>query len=242
MSSPSTSMTNRTTPGCRLRTAVACALPSADFLALRAWRASGVPKPGLDRARPEVRPARRAPDVRGRRRVSDQRNRRSGLARDRGSRKPLRYAWSLRRAVAGGGQRPRVRAAYLAAVLSIVVPIVLWLGMAWKCKAGRSWARVLSTVFFGLATVVTLTSGPHGAWDCSARSWAGSSAWARSSCCGSARHRPTSAPQRIIEAVSSRLIVMLASWCSASGQRGRYRSRAGVGTLPRTCALSCRSR
>ena len=53
---------------------------------------------------------------------------------------------------------------YLAAVLSIVVPIVLWLWMAWKCRAGRSWARVLSTVFFGLATVVTPASGPYGAW------------------------------------------------------------------------------
>lgn len=53
---------------------------------------------------------------------------------------------------------------YLVAVLSIVVPIVLWLWMAWKCLVGRWWARVLSTVFFGLATVVTLTSGPYGAW------------------------------------------------------------------------------
>lgn len=53
---------------------------------------------------------------------------------------------------------------YLVAVLSIVVPIVLWLWMARECTAGRSWARVLSTVFFGLATVVTLASGPYGAW------------------------------------------------------------------------------
>jgi len=44
------------------------------------------------------------------------------------------------------------------AVLSIVVPIVLWLWMAWKCKAGRPWARVVSTVLFGLATFATLTS------------------------------------------------------------------------------------
>ncbi|HYK66630.1 MAG TPA: hypothetical protein VEV45_01705 [Streptosporangiaceae bacterium] len=50
------------------------------------------------------------------------------------------------------------------AVLSIVVPIVLWPWMAWKCRAGRPWARILSTVFFGLATVVTLASGPYGAW------------------------------------------------------------------------------
>jgi hypothetical protein len=36
--------------------------------------------------------------------------------------------------------------------------------MAWKCAAGRSWARVLSTVFSGLATVATLTLDPAGAW------------------------------------------------------------------------------
>ncbi|MBO0834666.1 MAG: hypothetical protein J2P28_03975 [Actinobacteria bacterium] len=53
---------------------------------------------------------------------------------------------------------------YLVAVVSLAAPIVLWLWMAWKCKAGRSWARVLSTVFFGLATVVTLASGPYSAW------------------------------------------------------------------------------
>jgi hypothetical protein len=44
------------------------------------------------------------------------------------------------------------------AVLSIVVPIVLWLWMAWKCKAGRGWARIVSTVLFGLATLATLMS------------------------------------------------------------------------------------
>lgn len=53
---------------------------------------------------------------------------------------------------------------YLVAVLSIVAPIAGWLWMAWKCQAGRSWARVLSTVFFGLATFVSLTSGPYGVW------------------------------------------------------------------------------
>ena len=42
------------------------------------------------------------------------------------------------------------------AVFSIVVPIVLWLWMAWKCKAGRSWARIVSTVLFGVATLATL--------------------------------------------------------------------------------------
>jgi hypothetical protein len=30
-----------------------------------------------------------------------------------------------------------------------VIQCLLWLWMAWKTKAGRNWARVLSTVFFG---------------------------------------------------------------------------------------------
>ena len=41
-------------------------------------------------------------------------------------------------------------------VVSIAVTIGLWLWMAWKCRSGRSWARVVSTVFFGLATLSTL--------------------------------------------------------------------------------------
>lgn len=41
---------------------------------------------------------------------------------------------------------------------SIVVPILLWLWMAWKCKAGRPWARIVSTVLFGLGTLATLLS------------------------------------------------------------------------------------
>ena len=44
------------------------------------------------------------------------------------------------------------------ALVSIAIPIVLWLWMAWKCKAGRPWARIVSTVLFGLATLATLTS------------------------------------------------------------------------------------
>ena len=84
---------------------------AADFLALRAWRAPGVPEPSVDRARSRVRPARRVPDVCRRRRVTDQRNRRARLARDRGSGKPLRYASSFRPAMARGGQRPRVHPA-----------------------------------------------------------------------------------------------------------------------------------
>jgi hypothetical protein len=43
-------------------------------------------------------------------------------------------------------------------LISIVVPILLWLWMAWKCKAGRPWARIVSTVLFGLGTLATLLS------------------------------------------------------------------------------------
>jgi hypothetical protein len=52
------------------------------------------------------------------------------------------------------------------AIISTVVPIVLWLWMAWKCKAGRPWARILCTVFFALSTLLTLTTlaGSTGAW------------------------------------------------------------------------------
>jgi hypothetical protein len=56
--------------------------------------------------------------------------------------------------------------AVVGAALSLVVPVVLWLWMAWKCKAGRPWARVVSTVLFALATWATLTAlaGSTGAW------------------------------------------------------------------------------
>ena len=43
-------------------------------------------------------------------------------------------------------------------VISIVIPILLWVWMAWKCKAGRLWARIVSTVLFGLGTLATLLS------------------------------------------------------------------------------------
>ena len=50
--------------------------------------------------------------------------------------------------------------------LSVVVPVALWLWMAWKCKAGRQWARILSTVLFAIATWATLSSASdsNGAW------------------------------------------------------------------------------
>jgi hypothetical protein len=51
------------------------------------------------------------------------------------------------------------RGVIIAMVLtSIVIPILLWLWMAWKCKAGRPWARIFSTVLFGLGTLATLLS------------------------------------------------------------------------------------
>jgi hypothetical protein len=34
-------------------------------------------------------------------------------------------------------------------VFGILIEVALWLWMLWKVQAGRSWARVLSTVFFG---------------------------------------------------------------------------------------------
>lgn len=55
------------------------------------------------------------------------------------------------------------------AVLSLVVPLVLWLWMAWKCRSGRPWARILSTVLFAIATWGTLSTvstatGSSGDW------------------------------------------------------------------------------
>ena len=51
------------------------------------------------------------------------------------------------------------------AVFSTLVTILLWLWMPWKCKAGRPWARIVSTVLFGLATFSTLiTVAGVGGW------------------------------------------------------------------------------
>jgi len=51
----------------------------------------------------------------------------------------------------------QVNAAVAVAVGVIVVValigVALWLWMAWANKRGKSWARILSTVFFGLATL-----------------------------------------------------------------------------------------
>jgi hypothetical protein len=48
-------------------------------------------------------------------------------------------------------------------VFAALVAVALWLWMLWKVWAGRSWARVLSTVFFGftcLQFIVVLALGP----------------------------------------------------------------------------------
>ena len=45
---------------------------------------------------------------------------------------------------------PTNHAAYIGGyIFGALVQIVLWLWMLWKVRAGRPWARVLSTVFFG---------------------------------------------------------------------------------------------
>jgi hypothetical protein len=43
-----------------------------------------------------------------------------------------------------------------AVVIGGVLDLGLWLWMAWKIKTGRHWARVLSTVFFGIEALGTL--------------------------------------------------------------------------------------
>lgn len=65
-----------------------------------------------------------------------------------------------------------VHIAVASAIIAAVVDVLLWLWMAWKIRAGRHWARVLSTVFFGIAAVGQLTGGVvtfAGAGDSSAR-------------------------------------------------------------------------
>lgn len=48
-----------------------------------------------------------------------------------------------------------------AVVVAIVVGLIgigLWLWMAWANKAGKNWARITATVFFGLDTLSVLTT------------------------------------------------------------------------------------
>jgi hypothetical protein len=49
------------------------------------------------------------------------------------------------------------------AVFGAVIQVGLWIWMLWKVRAGRSWARVLSTVFFGflcLGFLFSVALGP----------------------------------------------------------------------------------
>lgn len=46
-------------------------------------------------------------------------------------------------------------------ILFGVIGVLLWLWMAWKIKTGRHWARVLSSVFFGIAVLSALLGGAH---------------------------------------------------------------------------------
>ena len=43
-------------------------------------------------------------------------------------------------------------------VASGVIGIALWLWMAFMCKAGKNWARITGTVFFGIDTLLTVDS------------------------------------------------------------------------------------
>lgn len=45
------------------------------------------------------------------------------------------------------------RSALISIVVSGIIGILLWLWMAQMNKQGKSWARVVGTVFFGLATI-----------------------------------------------------------------------------------------
>src|SRR5438045_2663360 len=46
----------------------------------------------------------------------------------------------------------------VAGIVAGVIQCLLWLWMAWKTKAGRNWARVLSTVFFGFMCLDLLSA------------------------------------------------------------------------------------
>jgi len=55
----------------------------------------------------------------------------------------------------------------VAAVVVVgLIAIGLWLWMAWANGAGKSWARIVATVFFGLNTIdlLTLIARPHAAF------------------------------------------------------------------------------
>lgn len=46
-----------------------------------------------------------------------------------------------------------------AAIVIGLIGVGLWIWMALMCKAGKSWARILSTVFFGLETIQLVLGG-----------------------------------------------------------------------------------
>ena len=58
-------------------------------------------------------------------------------------------------------------------VAAAVIGIAVWLWMAWKCRAGRPWARIMSTVLFGLSTfsLSALPSAHLAAGLCTAVNW-----------------------------------------------------------------------
>ncbi len=43
-------------------------------------------------------------------------------------------------------------------IVSAALGIALWLWMAWASNQGKNWARIVSTVLFGISTLETLTS------------------------------------------------------------------------------------
>jgi hypothetical protein len=49
-----------------------------------------------------------------------------------------------------------VQAAVVFIVIGALIAVGLWLWMAFKCRAGRHWARVTGTVFFGISALSTL--------------------------------------------------------------------------------------
>lgn len=46
-----------------------------------------------------------------------------------------------------------------AAIIIGLIGVGLWIWMALMCKAGKSWARILSTVFFGIETIDLVLGG-----------------------------------------------------------------------------------
>ncbi|HVB43877.1 MAG TPA: hypothetical protein VNF47_14410 [Streptosporangiaceae bacterium] len=64
----------------------------------------------------------------------------------------------------GLGTRGHVTVATVAVVLLVsgLIEIGLWLWMAWAVKRGMAWARVVSTILFGINVLLTLTGVARG--------------------------------------------------------------------------------